>query len=77
MENPAEAAARQVPKGFFRSPAGMATVGIVGGGAIYYGLMRNDRKEKLSGDSQQNRLDEKLHPRKEGDKAAKGTDIRP
>jgi len=55
----------------------MATVGIVGGGAIYYGFMRNERKEKLSHENQQNRLDEKLHPNKEGDKAAKGTDIRP
>jgi len=55
----------------------MATAGVVGAGALYYGFMRTDRKQKLSHEHQQNRLDEKLHPKKEGDKASSSTDIRP
>ena len=58
-----------------RSPAAMGTTAAVAAVAFYYINMRGDMKQSLSGDAQQAKLDEKMHPKTEGREKPAG-DIR-
>jgi len=54
----------------------MAIAATAGVGAMYYFSVRVDQKSKNDHGNQQAVLDEKLHPKNEGNKAGGSTNIR-